>query len=459
MAEETTPKNQSGALPEKTVTAPLVPSPAAAEALKRGPEAVRRSMPMGLSVALGILLAALLGWFFHYLVTFLLIVYLSFVAATIMEAPVQWLMRLRLRRGYAAVIVMVGTLALVLGALALIANGVYNQVQSVSTNLQKAPDHVNAFVNDLKRHFPGIGQQLGDFNLGSEIAKGLPSFATLWSNAMAGVEVLSWLVIMFFVVLYMLIDGADHLKALRVLIPRGRRLDATRLFQDLAKAHRGWAVASLANVASASILAAAGLLMLRIPGAILLGFIAGLGELIPTLGSVIGAAVALLFTLVVKPEMFVWVLLMFIVVDTVQGYTISPHLLKFSVKLPVLVTILSIVVFGLLFGFLGILVSIPIVADLVVIWSWVNQRLEKDTENYDVVNLPPGGRQALTVPANAPPARAWRFGRIFGARRPRPNTAEEAQSDGRIPRERPEERNEEGRMTKEESGPKDPMLK
>ena len=155
---------------------------------------------------------------------------------------------------------------------------------------------------------------------------------------------------MFFIVLYMLVDGPDHLRALRGVLPKSARLEMTRLFHQIAHAHRGWAVASLANVLSASILTGIGLNLLQVPGAFILGFIAGFGELVPNIGPFIGALPALLITLLVMPEMFIYVALMFVLVQTVQSYTISPQMLRFSIKLPVLVTILSVLVFGLLFG-------------------------------------------------------------------------------------------------------------
>src|SRR6185369_10697103 len=100
------------------------------------PAAVKRSLPMALSLCLGILLAALCGWLFYKLTCFFLLLYLSFVAATILEAPVQWLRHLGIRRGLAAVILMVGGLVFVSSVLFLLGSSVYSQVFAVSSNLE-----------------------------------------------------------------------------------------------------------------------------------------------------------------------------------------------------------------------------------------------------------------------------------------------------------------------------------
>src|SRR5262249_22771545 len=159
----------------------------------------------------------------------------------------------------------------------------------------------------------------------------------------------------------------------RRVLPRHARLEATHLFNEIARAHRGWALASGSNVISASVLTSTGLYLVGVPAPIVLGMIAGLGELIPNIGPFLGAIPLLILTLVISPDMFLLFVCMFIIVQTIQGYTISPLMLKFSIELPVLVTIISVLTFGILFGLLGILVAIPLVADLVVLWQFANR--------------------------------------------------------------------------------------
>ncbi len=415
MAEESAPQELA---PDKVLGKPAQPgtpptNAPAAEVVQAAPQAVKRSMPMALSIMLGILLAAAAGIFFYKLTWFILILYLSFIVATILEAPVQWLRKIQIRRGLAAVIVMVGGLALFCLLLYILANAISGQVSSLSSNLENAPKHVNDWVHHLAEKHPGLGKRLQEFDLNNILANAAPSVTALLSNAMNGLEAITWLVVMFFLVLYMLVDGADHLKTLRTLLPRHARLDATRLFNDISRAHRGWALASICNVASSSILTGTGLFLLGIPGAYVLGFFAGLGELIPNIGPLISALPTLLFVLVADPDKFLWVAGMFVIVWTIQGYTISPLMMKFSIELPVLVTILAVLVFGSLFGFLGIFVAIPFVADMVVLWQFYAARREKDTTDYDSANDSPSHRRAPISPDNAPPSPGESFRKLF----------------------------------------------
>jgi predicted PurR-regulated permease PerM len=389
----TTPSTEGGqagrAAAASEVERKTIGSEEGSEMVRNAPTAMRRSMPMALSITLGLLLAVALGLFLYKLTWFLLIFYLSFVAATILEAPVYWLTRRGLWRGFSAMIVMVGGLLVIAGVLFLIGNGVASQAAAVSKNLQDAPRKINDFVTHTSERYPRLGERLKEFNVGNALAAAAPSLTSVVTNTMAGIEAVSWLVITFFLVLYMLVDGPSHLRTLRALLPQHVRLDATRLFLAISKAHRGWGLASVANVASSSILVGTGLFLLGVPGALILGFFAGLGELIPNIGPLVAALPALLMAVVATPDQFLYVLGMFVVVWTVQGYTISPLMMKFSVELPVLVTIMAVLIFGTLFGFLGILASVPLVADLVVIWHFHASRWEKDCTDYDTVNTAP----------------------------------------------------------------------
>jgi len=352
-------------------------------------------MPMALSISLGILLAALLGWIFYSLTWFILLLYLSFIIATILDAPVQWLKRHGLRRGLSTVIIMFGTAALLIGGLYGMGAFIYGQFEALSTSLHKTPQRVNDFVNGLRARFADAS---GDFDVTESLASAVPEVGTLLSNAMYGVELLTYTVVVFFVVMYMVIDGPDHLKAARSMLPKESRLEATRVFNAMARAHRGWFLASTGNVVSSAIMTGLGLYFLGVPGSIVLGLVAGLGEMVPNVGPIIAALPAVLITAIAEPEKTLYVITMFLIVQTIQSYTISPLVMKVGVELPVLVTIVSVLAMGTLFGFLGILVAIPLVADAVVLWNYFAYLREKDTADYDDVNDAPAPvREAPTT--------------------------------------------------------------
>jgi predicted PurR-regulated permease PerM len=380
-----------------TGTEPPQPPAGPSQTLAKAPETIRRSMPLALSLTIGLLLAVFVGWLFYELTWFFLLLYLSFVLATIVEAPVIYLKNRGVPRTLATVLILLGAVGILGGIGYLLAASVNHQLAAGADEMKKVPARVESLVEGVKHRFPGIGEYMGTFDFGSSLQSMMPSVATAWNRLLSGFEVMTYIVVSFFMVMYMVIEGPDHLKDARRLLPRSARLDATNLFSAITQAHRGWFLAATGNVISSSTLTAIGLSILGVRGGVVLGVLAGLGELIPNVGPVLFALPAIAVAVIMRPEMLVWVLVMFGVVMTIQGYTISPLMMKVGVRLPVLVTIISVVVMGALFGVLGVLVAIPLSADLVVVWNFVNSKLEKDTTDYDSTN-PPQGETRDPVP-------------------------------------------------------------
>lgn len=366
------------------------PVPPAAAPLAAAPQAVKRSMPLALSFCIGLLLAALAAWFFYSLAWFVLLLYLSVVLATILEAPVKWLCRHGLSRSFSAVMLMVGIVSAFAAAIYFLSGLIYSQIAGLSEKFQQAPQAIEKWVHTMGSRFPGMEEKLSDFKVADAVSAFVPTGPQIMNHAAGGVEIITYVVVVYFVVLYMLVDGPEHLKALRRLIPPKHRLQVTHLFDDLAVAHRGWFVANMINVASAATMTTLGLWLMGVPGAIILGVLAGLGELVPNVGPFLMALPGILTTALAIPELTLYVVGIYVLIQTVQSYTVSPLVMKLSVQLPVLATIISVIVMGVLFGFLGVVVAIPLTADLVVLWEHVNQVLEKDASDNDVVNSAPG---------------------------------------------------------------------
>ncbi len=106
------------------------------------------------------------------------------------------------------------------------------------------------------------------------------------------------------------------------------------------------------------------LLILKVDFAILLGFIAGLLNIIPLLGPIIGAIPAALAALTISPLRAVLVILLFIAIQQIDNYVISPNIMKYQVGVHPGIIIFSLMAGGALFGIWGLLIAVPTVAVL-----------------------------------------------------------------------------------------------
>ncbi len=113
-----------------------------------------------------------------------------------------------------------------------------------------------------------------------------------------------------------------------------------------------------------AILCTIALLVLKVDFAILLGFIAGILNIIPLLGPIIGAVPAALAALFISPVKALIVILLFIAIQQIDNYVISPNIMKYQVGVHPGIIILSLMVGGALLGIWGLIIAVPTVAAL-----------------------------------------------------------------------------------------------
>lgn len=106
------------------------------------------------------------------------------------------------------------------------------------------------------------------------------------------------------------------------------------------------------------------LLVLKVDFAVLLGFTAGLLNMIPLLGPIIGAVPAALTALFISPLKALLVILLFVAVQQIDNYVISPNILKYQIGVHPGIIIFSLMAGGALFGIWGLIIAVPTVAIL-----------------------------------------------------------------------------------------------
>ncbi|MBA4852357.1 AI-2E family transporter [Emticicia sp. BO119] len=120
-------------------------------------------------------------------------------------------------------------------------------------------------------------------------------------------------------------------------------------------------------------LISAGLLIMGIQYAILMGIIAALLNLIPYIGNMIAMVFPITMALTTKePSYVIWVIALFSVVQFVDNNLIVPNIVASKVKVNALVSIIVVLIGGALWGIAGMFLSIPLTAILKVIFDRID---------------------------------------------------------------------------------------
>ena len=124
-----------------------------------------------------------------------------------------------------------------------------------------------------------------------------------------------------------------------------------------------------------------GMKLLGLPYALAVGACVGLTSLIPLVGAWIGASVGVLMIFSVEPIQAVWFVIFLLILQQIEGNLIYPFVVGSSVGVPGIWVLVAIFVGGALFGIVGILAGVPVVATIRrLVADW---RPDKDEQPQD----------------------------------------------------------------------------
>jgi predicted PurR-regulated permease PerM len=107
--------------------------------------------------------------------------------------------------------------------------------------------------------------------------------------------------------------------------------------------------------------------LLGVPAAIALAVIAGVFEFIPIIGPILAAVPGIAIALTVSPLTAVWVTLFYIAIQQMESNVLTPIVMRGAVRLPPALTVLFQTLMAVVFGFLGLLLAVPILAVVMVL--------------------------------------------------------------------------------------------
>ncbi|MCW5772576.1 MAG: AI-2E family transporter [Rhodospirillaceae bacterium] len=165
---------------------------------------------------------------------------------------------------------------------------------------------------------------------------------------------------------FLALEPGLYRRGLVSLVPPRGRARAAAALEAVGHALRRWLLGQGLAMLSIGVMTGIGLWALGIPMALSLAILAGVLEFVPFVGPIASAVPAILLAFSRSPEAALYVLLLYVGVQQFEGNVLVPMIQKWAVKLPPVLAILGVVVFGYLFGILGVLVATPLVIVLMV---------------------------------------------------------------------------------------------
>ncbi|MEV4936552.1 AI-2E family transporter [Streptomyces zaomyceticus] len=294
------------------------------------------------------------------------------------------LIRLKVRRSFAAALTVVAVLAVVGGATYIVVAALIETGDQIIASLRQAADDIaehlgpaGTSLDDLAKNAEGLLKEFGG-TAASGVVTGLSVVGGMLATA-----ALSLVLIFFF-----LRDSDRAAGALRALAPRATgdlvEAMARRAFEAVEGFMRGTTFVALVD----AVLIGLGLVVLDVPGAVGLAALVFVTAYIPYLGAFLSGAVAVLVALADRGfAIALWALAIVLAVQMIEGYVLQPMVQSRTVQMHPAAVMLAITAGASVAGILGMLLAVPLTAAATGILGELRTRYGAPRESPDD---PPG---------------------------------------------------------------------
>jgi predicted PurR-regulated permease PerM len=333
------------------------------------------------ALVVGFCLFVALLWVTHDLI---FITFLGVLFGLAVANGADFLERFRIPRGIGAVLIVLAFLGAIFGLGAWAAPTLRAQSSELQASLPQALDRIEVWIDAHRSGFLG---QLSPAKPGTpeqprvpgapppaqapEALRGLSGqlgavTRYLFSFLSSTVAVLGGLLLILFTAIYIAAEPRLYYNGLLHLFPHEARPRAGEVLGAIGTTLRKWLVAQLIMMAAIGVATALGLSLLGVKAALALGLIAGLLEFIPMLGPILSAVPGIAMAFLDSPQKALLVALVYWAVQFLEGHILAPLLMKKGVDLPPVVTLIGLSLMAIVFGFLGMMVAVPVLAAVMV---------------------------------------------------------------------------------------------
>lgn len=337
-------------------------------------------------LAVGLVFAlAVFSYFVYEIRTIVLVLLLTMLFSIIISGPVDYLAHRGLPRGLGTLVVLGALIGgLWLGGVA-VAPIVERQARGLIQDFPALLNDAEGFVTRMQNVF-GV-DLLGQFQPQriSQAASNVLSGDTF--NVVANVSGsiangLSLALVALIGTIYLVIRPAPLVNGFVSFFPAERRPRVREILTKLYRTVQRWFLGQLTTMVLIGVMSAIAFSIIGVPFAILLGIFGGIVSFVPFIGPTVAVIPAILLALSTSPIQAIWVLVAYLAIQAVESNVIQPIVMSQAVELHPAVVIFGLLIMSTLFGFVGLLLAVPLVAAIQVLARelWVKRMDEIGTD-------------------------------------------------------------------------------
>lgn len=292
-------------------------------------------------------LGALFLLFLYEIQNLLFLLLIAFILVIALRPAVLLVQKTGLPYKLSVPIIVVLTVGVLVGLGTIIVDGIAAQVGTFSASLQEA-------VRQLP-YLDQVSTQFSTENIASTLFD--QSSSLLRSVTSTVVNIVIGIITVVVITIYWLLD---YTKVRDFLLSNfTNKQKARRTFRSIEHNFGGWVRGQFAIMLIIGTVSYIAYLLIGLPAALALAVIAGLLEVVPTLGPVLAAIPAILIGLTVSPQIGIVTLIANIAIQQLENQLVAPKIMQRAVNLHPIAVIVILFIGNLLFGLIGVLLSVP----------------------------------------------------------------------------------------------------
>lgn len=363
-----------------------------------------RTLLLAAAIGVAILIGAII--FTQALGTLISLV-LAIILGEAIRPVVAWLRKFRIPAPLAVLLIyLVG--AVIFGLLIwLLLNPLISQINNLTTQLPEYLQHLQQQAHDLERQLRAQSALSGlidtiSHSLANLAQQFIPRLISVPLGLLTGVFSLFINAVILLTMTLFWFLATDELKPFVVgLFPGASQAHVSQVFTEIGRAFGGYIRGTLIAMLLIGSLTGVGLALLGVPYALLLGILAGFTELLPYLGPWISGTVSVLVALItVDPGKALQVVVLFILIQNIEGNVIEPLVMSRAVKINPLVVIVAVLIGLDLLGIIGAILAVPVAAAIQIVFVRVLAPAIRRSSASSASSAPPG--EVLAIEQTAP---------------------------------------------------------
>lgn len=237
-------------------------------------------------------------------------------------------------------------------------------------------------IQDLRHQLPEslskLRKQFGDSDLGEWVLQREPFFEKMVpepSSIMSGttgalssaIGTAGIALMIFYTGLMLAAQREIYIQGMLQFLPSSKREQADHVFTAMGRTLKWWLAAKVVSMIFVGVATWLGLIVLNIQLAVSLSALAAVLTFIPNFGPIISATPAVLLGLMQSPMTAVWVIVLFIVVQLLESYIVTPAIQYRALSMPPVLVVAAQLMGGVWFGILGLALATPLLAAAMVL--------------------------------------------------------------------------------------------